>query len=320
MRALINNLFPRERLAVVVSSPLMRIEQNNKDQFVCAPGIERASGRAQMEGAVEGLQELGVLERIMGLTYDTTASNSSVLVGTAALLEEEVGKALLKIPCRRHILDLFGKNLRKIVVGRATTGPGHPLFLKFAREWENIRPNIDYGNLTTLDLGPWEGTFIIDLVEELKIWCQTTMNNGRFERSSHQDLLITIAVFIEAPTPPAFRFKMRKPKPVSNGRYAEVAQYSLDIGLLSNQLPWLTDQQREEVRIMAFISAIFYGPGFLKSPLGADASFNDLQSIIHFRKLKTFMPEVANEALATWERHLDYLTPQLINNHLRLGF
>ena len=63
---------------------------------------------------------------------------------------------------------------------------------------------------------------------------------------------------------------------------------------------------------MAFISAIFYGPGFLKSPLGADASFNDLQSIIHFRKLKTFMPEVANEALATWERHLDYLTPQLI--------
>ena len=24
------------------------------------------------------------------------------------------------------------------------------------------------------------------------------------------------------------------------------------------------------------------------------------------------MPEVANEALATWERHLDYLTPQLI--------
>ena len=43
-----------------------------------------------------------------------------------------------------------------------------------------------------------------------------------------------------------------------------------------------------------------------------NAPFNDLQSIVHFRKLRAFMPAVANEALATWERHLDYLTPELV--------
>ena len=123
----LNCSITRERLAVVVSSPLMRIEEN-KDQFVCAPGLQRATGRDQKEGAVEGLQELGVLQRVCGITYDTTPSNSSVLVGTAALLEEELGKALVKAPCRRHIRDLFGKNLRKVILGRATSGPGHPKY------------------------------------------------------------------------------------------------------------------------------------------------------------------------------------------------
>ena len=109
-----------------------------KDQFVCAPGIERATGRDQAEGAIEGLRALEVFDKVCGVTYDTTPSNSSVAVGTAALLEEELGFQILKIPCRRHILDLFGKNLRKIVLGRATSGPGHPLFMRFNKEWGNI--------------------------------------------------------------------------------------------------------------------------------------------------------------------------------------
>ena len=280
-----------------------------KDQFVCAPGIDRATGRDQKQAAMEGLQELGVFDRIMGVTYDTTVSNSSVLVGTAALLENERGVALLKIPCRRHIYDLFGKNTRRIVIGHATTGPGHPLFLKFSREWGNIRGNIDYANLSKLEMGQWQGTFVEGLVDQLKTWCLDMMNNVTFERGSYKSLLITIAIFIDAPTPPGFRYRMKKPQPVSNARFGEPAQYYLDIALLANQLPWLTAEEMEEAKTMALISALFYGPGFLKSPFGADAPYNDLESIINYRRLRAYMPAVADEALATWERHLDYLTP-----------
>ena len=63
---------------------------------------------------------------------------------------------------------------------------------------------------------------------------------------------------------------------------------------------------------MAFICAIFYGPGFLKSVSGIDAAYNDLTSILYYRQLRPFMPRVAAEALATFERHLDYITPQNI--------
>ena len=63
---------------------------------------------------------------------------------------------------------------------------------------------------------------------------------------------------------------------------------------------------------MAFISTLFYGPGFLKSHIGQEAAFNDLTSILQLRQLRQFMPEVAGVLLSTWDRHLDYLSPQLI--------
>ena len=55
-------------------------------------------------------------------------------------------------------------------------------------------------------------------------------------------------------------------------------------------------------------------PGYLKSPLLARASFNNLTSIMHFRQLYSLMlggnclKDAAGVALNTWERHLDYLT------------
>ena len=296
-----------------VYSPLLQLRENKGPQFVCAPGIERATGQAQAEAAVEGVQDLGVFENVVGITYDTTPSNSSVSVGTAALIEEERGVQLVKAPCRRHIWDLIGKNLRKVFLGRNIGGPGHPLFLRLCKEWPNIVDNIDYTNLATLDMAPWEGTFVEELVDELKLWCISELASATFDRGSYKDLLLTLIAFLEAPTPPNFRFRIKKPKPVSNARYGEVAQYYLDLALLSRQLPWqLTAEQREEVQTLSFISAVFYAPGFLRSPLGSDAAFNDLTSIIHFRQLRPFMPALAREALQTWERHLDYITPQLV--------
>ena len=308
LAVLILELLSRERLAVVVTSPMMP----EKQQFVCAPGIHRATGRAQADGAIEGLRDLGIFDYIVGVTYNTTPSNSSPAVGTVALLEEEIGQMLVKLACRHHIYDLFGKNLRNVVVGRKTSGPGHPIFLKLAKEWPSLVDVIDYDSLVTLDMAPWVGTFVERVVNLVKVWCISTFANVTFDRGSYKDLLLSIMKYLDVQTNPPIPFKFRAPKPVSNARFGEPAQYYLDLALLSGQLPWLTPAQREEVKTMAFICAVFYGPGFLKSAVGIDAAYNDLTSILHYRQLRPFMPRVAAEALATFNRHLDYITPQNI--------
>ena len=92
----------------------------------------------------------------------------------------------------------------------------------------------------------------------------------------------------------------------------QIANLYITMELLSYQLDFLSPGHLTEVSNMALISALFYGPGFLKSNNLGRASYNDLTSISHYRQLWCFMPEASRIGLETWERHLDYLTPQNI--------
>ena len=186
--SVVNNV---ERLAMVVTSPLF-----DGEQFVCAPGLERTTGRAQADGAIEGLRELGVLDLVVGVSYDTTASNSSPQVGTVALIEQEIGEQLLKLPCRHHMIDLHGKNTRRVAVGGRSLGPKHPIFVRLAREWPELVDNIDYNNLATSDMGPWRGTFLEGVVEDLRVWCRRALLYNTFSKGSFTDLLHSMIKFI----------------------------------------------------------------------------------------------------------------------------
>ena len=74
---------------------------------MCAPGLENGTGRAQAQVALEGLQELEVIDYVVGACYDTTASNSSPSVGTVAVIEMYLDRSLFKFPCRHHIIVYY---------------------------------------------------------------------------------------------------------------------------------------------------------------------------------------------------------------------
>ena len=75
-----------ERQVVILTSPMFEGEQ-----FVSAHAIEDATGRAQAEGAVESVRDLGVLHLVVGIDGDTTPSVTSPTVGMMARIEEERG-------------------------------------------------------------------------------------------------------------------------------------------------------------------------------------------------------------------------------------
>lgn len=300
----------KERLAVVLTSP-MTSPTFQGEQFVSAPGIQSSSGRHQADAAYDDIENLGVIDLLDGAHYDTTASNSSPAVGTVALLENRRGKQLLKTPCRRHIYDLFGKNTKKVVSGRPSSGPGDPIFLRYNKGYAELVDNIDYDNLRVFDVAPWLGTFVEQLVFDVRNWAKHAYNTQVFPRGDYYDLLNLIIMFLGA-NPPGFVFKFHKPKRVSNARFMQPAEYYITLELLSRQINFLSNDQKKEVSDMAFICALFYGPGFLKCSMGSSAAFNDLTSMMNYRNLRNYMKPAADEALATWNRHLDFLTPQHI--------
>ena len=118
-----------ERQVVILTSPMLE-----EDQFVSAHAIEDGTGRAQAEGAVNSVRDLGVLDLVVGSAGDTTGSVTSLNVGMMALIEEVRGVMLLRMPCRRHHWDLFGKNIRRRLSIRGTTGPKYYLFSRLDRD------------------------------------------------------------------------------------------------------------------------------------------------------------------------------------------
>ena len=63
---------------------------------------------------------------------------------------------------------------------------------------------------------------------------------------------------------------------------------------------------------MGIFCSLFYAPWFLRSPLASAAPYFDLKAIEEMRSARAFMTDEAEVALASMERHLDFLSPPLV--------
>ena len=63
-----------------------------------------------MEAVAGHLDDWGCGDRVIGMCYDTTASNTGVDNGSAVLLQQEYFlRPMLFIECRHHVGELLGK-------------------------------------------------------------------------------------------------------------------------------------------------------------------------------------------------------------------
>ena len=74
-----------DRMAVLVTSP----DLVNKEQLLGILALEEGSGRMQQEGVQDLMVEWGAWDNLMGLVYDTTASNTGVWNGAVTLIEKK---------------------------------------------------------------------------------------------------------------------------------------------------------------------------------------------------------------------------------------
>ena len=96
-------------------------------------------------------------------------SNTGCNQGSAILLEKEKKRALIKMPCRRHVIELHAVHVATAVSGRQTTGPGEKLFLAFSSIWDDLKPNINYQNLVKFDWESQLGTVMEKIARKVLI-------------------------------------------------------------------------------------------------------------------------------------------------------
>ena len=96
-----------ERLAVVASFP----RPDHTHQFLAAPCIPNGTGASMRDALMETIRVWEIPHNsIIGMSWDTTASNTGQLRGSSTVFEQEMGRGLLWLACRHHMGELHVKH------------------------------------------------------------------------------------------------------------------------------------------------------------------------------------------------------------------
>ena len=87
--------------------------------------------------------------RLIGLVFDTTATNSGINTGACRRFEVYLEQAFLYLACRHHIPELHLSHLFKYFTGE-TTDPGMTLFRRYRSAYMSL--DMDSTKFHTLDL------------------------------------------------------------------------------------------------------------------------------------------------------------------------
>ena len=298
----------KERLSVLVSSP--DLEQ---PQILGALPLDGQTGDDIFHGVLSLLEEFGITDRVIAMSFDTTASNTGPDQGACARLEKHLERALLWLACRRHVMELHikhvAKDVAKEISGRAATGPKNTLFKRLQDSWSELLPMIDLTQLTKFDWKKVEGTALETQAESALQILGQFLKNKTFVREDYKELCELAVLFLGGAVP---NFKFQYPGACHNARYMAQAIYMLKMNLLLDKITWLLDVERQEVKLMAEFISIFYVIWWLQGYLGVNAPMNDLKAMQQMRMYRQFNQLVSDTCMASWRRHTWYLTEELV--------
>ena len=205
---------------------------------------------------------------------------------------------------------------------RPSTAPADALFKRFYEAitdsqegqglWDKIQGEDIVYNI--FDSEKYSQTPLEGIVKWVLDWARTARDAGDFPRDTYKDNVNLILVFGGEMILPGF--SIPRPPPVDKSRFLSTSTNYLILELCKN-VPEVkalyTEQEWEEIRVMAIFSAFFYIAWMCLAKYAHMAPANLLKAVQHLRELKK-MPEFAElavAALAKREGHIQMLSHEL---------
>ena len=320
-----------ERCCVYVSGA----QENKNQKLLGVPDIPSGTGSAQEKAVTDLLEQWDIFDEIVGLVFDTTASNSGKWQGACSLIEKHLGKAVLWLSCRHHVYELHIKHVVEVVTGN-TKDPGVSLFRRLKTFWNDM--TINYDKLSKFDWSSSD-TWLCEQAQIVLEWAMEQLKKKIFPRDDYKELLDLLIVWLGGPVE---NFTFKYPGADHHARWMSKQIYTLKIALLSDQIEICeveeveadeeadneTNRRRKKVKkfksmkitteektqmkdIVQFIG-LFYAKAFLEAPLSSSAPNNDLKFMQDMQQYRDHNAKIADACLLSCGRHLWYLTPQLV--------
>ena len=290
-----------DRCCVLISGT--NSEGETVTKLLGVPEIPSGTGAAQEKAVTSKLQQWNVQDGIVGIVFDTTASNTGQWRGACTMIEQELKRGILWLACRHHIYELHIKHVSEKVTG-STKDPGVALFKRLKTSWSSL--HIDMDQLTTFDHHASDAALQRCALEVLA-WANTIVDKT-WPRDDYKELIELIIVWLGGHVR-NFNFKM--PGADHHARWMSKAIYFMKLAIIEKQFE-MSDSEKNQVQKMAEFIGLFYGEAFIKAPLSSSAAANDVRFMTFMQMYSQYQPDIAKAAMDSAKRHLWYLTPQLL--------
>lgn len=283
-----------DRLPILLTS---LVDGNCK--LLGAPKLPAGTGRSAALEVLQHLHSWNCKNEVVGMCFDTTAVNTGRWAGACTLLEEFLGKKLLWLACRHHVLEVLLSDVFGHCFGEST-GPEITLFKKFRSNWSNLKNRqVKKRNSPNSPL--------IQASEELKELISKLLMEKQI-RHDYLEFLQLAAIMIGLDK----KITIYKPGACHRARWMAKAIYTMKIELLfegNEDVHHITALELTCIKRFNRFVVLVYIQSWFTSRSAAHAPVNDvflIQRLLTYEDVK-----VKHIALEAIKRHSWYLSPEL---------
>ena len=272
------------------------------NQLLAVPKLESGSGAAQADAVVNALQEWDITDRVAAMSFDTTSSNTGHISGTCTLIQQKLGRELLFLACRHHVLELLvGAVFKTCMV--STSGPEVLLFKRFGQKWSLM----DQSSYQTAEKMANFALFEPDRDDILK-FAEKQLKEKQ-PRDDYREFLELCVIFLGGIPEGGISFK--SPGPMHHARWMAKVIYSLKVWMFSGQFKLSKKESNGLERILVFIVK-FYLKAWTTATDGVSAPASDLALLQQLTAFEEYDSQVSKAASKKLASHLWYLSEELI--------
>jgi hypothetical protein len=269
--------------------------QNNHIITIILSYLFYSSCLAYKLSVIECLDDWKIKDRITAMSFDTTSSNTGSKSGACTHIEAMIGRDLLHLACRHHMMEIVAARVLA-VCGIPSTGPDILLFKRFQQYWKSI----DQDRFEVI-----EGS-IADREDILSFY---NMHLAvKQPRDDYRELLEVSIIYLGGTPPRGIRFM--QPGALHRARWMARIIYAIKLSLFKSQFI-MTKQEQAGIKRYAAFCVNIYVRSWFEATDAAAAPANDLALL---KRLALYEDKgIADAAVTAFSRHLWYLSEVLVS-------
>ncbi|XP_049302015.1 uncharacterized protein LOC125775433 [Bactrocera dorsalis] len=223
--------------------------------------------------------------------------------GACTLLEKQLGKSLLYLACRHHILEVVLRSVFEYKIG-STTAPQPDIFKRFQIHWPNIGQSKYIEEVQDDSVKKSVKEFEKEVSEFLLF--QLTEKQPR---DDYLELIKLCLIFLGKG--PSHNVSFNTPGAYHHTRWMAKAIYSLKMFIFREQFS-MSEEEFSSLKAICLFIVNLYVKMWCQASNAISAPSNDLQLVQNVIKYRRIDQGVSEKVLGKYLLHLWYLNPELI--------